>query len=48
MIAYRVFFCIRNDELGLLSSYEKASEKTPQNELERAYRRMRGVVERKL
>lgn len=47
-IAYRVFFCIRGDELWLLSAYEKASEKTPRNELERAYRRMREVLEGKL
>jgi len=45
-IAYRIFFCIRNDELWLLSAYEKASEKTPRSELERAHRRMREVLEK--
>ncbi len=47
-IAYRIFFCIRKDELWLLSAYEKASEKTPRSELERAYRRMREVLEGKV
>lgn len=46
-IAYRIFFCIREDELWLLSVYEKESDKTPRSELERAYRRMREVLEKK-
>lgn len=47
-IAYRIFFCIRKDELWLLSAYEKESEKTPRSEIERAYRRMREVLEGKV
>ena len=46
-IAYRIFFCIRKDELWLLSVYEKASARAPRNELERAYGRMRKVLEDK-
>jgi len=46
-IAYRIFFCVRGDELWLLSAYEKESEKTPRGELERAYRRMRRILEAK-
>ncbi|MBI5243705.1 MAG: type II toxin-antitoxin system RelE/ParE family toxin [Elusimicrobia bacterium] len=44
-IAYRIFFCIREGELWLLSACEKSSGKTPRSELERAYRRMRDVLE---
>ncbi len=44
-IAYRIFFCFRSGELWLLSAYEKGSNKTPRKELERAYRRMREVLE---
>ncbi len=44
-IAYRIFFCLKGDELWLLSAYEKGSDKTPRSELERAYRRMREVLE---
>lgn len=47
-IAYRIFFCTRKNELWLLSAYEKESDETPRNELERAYRRMREVLEGKL
>lgn len=43
-VAYRIFFCIRKDELWLLSSYEKGSESTPRSELEKAYRRMQDVL----
>ena len=42
--AYRIFFCIRDDELWLLSAYEKQSEAAPRRELEKAYRRMRSVL----
>lgn len=47
-IAYRIFFCTRKDELWLLSAYENGSEKTPRSELERAYGRMKEVLEGKL
>ena len=43
--AYRIFFCVRGDELWLLSAYEKQSEATPRNELEKAYRRMKLILE---
>ena len=46
--AYRIFLCIRGDELWLLSAYEKQSEAAPRRELEKAYRRMRLVLEGKL
>ena len=44
-VAYRVFFCVRKDELWLLSVYEKDSATAPRSELERAYRRMQDVLE---
>jgi phage-related protein len=47
-IAYRIFFCIKEDELWLLSAYEKESEETPKSELEKAYRRMKDVLEAKI
>lgn len=47
-IAYRIFFCIRKDELWLLSAYEKESDDTPRNELEKAYRRMKNILEERL
>lgn len=42
--AYRIFFCVRGEELWLLSVYEKQSEDAPRRELEKAYRRMRAVL----
>lgn len=42
--AYRIFFCVRRDELWLLSAYEKQSEGAPHSELEKAYGRMRLVL----
>ena len=47
-IAYRIFFCVRGDELWLLSAYEKESDDAPRHELEKAYRRMRRVLEAKV
>ncbi len=44
-IAYRIFFCVRQDELWLLSIFEKESEATPKRELEKAYKRMKKVLE---
>lgn len=43
-VAYRIFFCVRGDELWLLSAYEKQSEAAPRGELEKAYRRMKLVL----
>ncbi|HXS99789.1 MAG TPA: type II toxin-antitoxin system RelE/ParE family toxin [Elusimicrobiota bacterium] len=41
---YRIFFCVRRDELWLLSAYEKHSEGAPRSELEKAYGRMQLVL----
>lgn len=46
-IAYRIFFCVKKSELWLLSAFEKESQATPQSELEKAYRRMKEVLEAK-
>ena len=43
-IAYRIFSCVRGDELWLLAAYEKESAETPRHELGRAYGRMRDVL----
>src|SRR3989338_8558489 len=43
-IAYRIFFCVKGDELWLLSAFEKESQETPRNELEKAYNRMKTVM----
>lgn len=44
-IAYRIFFCVKHNEMWLLSAYEKESNETPRNELEKAHRRMKTVLE---
>ena len=44
-IAYRIFFCIKKNELWLLSAFEKESQETPRNELEKAFKRMKVVME---
>lgn len=46
-IAYRIFFCIRKNEIWLLSAYEKGSASAPKKELTKAYKRMKQVLERK-
>lgn len=46
-IAYRIFFCVNRNELWLLSAYEKVSDDTPRNELEKAYKRMTEILEAK-
>ena len=46
-IAYRIFFCIRGDEMWLLSAFEKESDETPKHELEKAYKRMKEILEAK-
>ncbi|MEK7287308.1 MAG: type II toxin-antitoxin system RelE/ParE family toxin [Elusimicrobiota bacterium] len=46
-IAYRIFICIKKSELWLLSAYEKESDDTPRNELEKAYKRMKEILEAK-
>ncbi len=45
-IQYRIFFCIKDDDLWLLSAYEKESDDTPRNELEKAFKRMKEVLEK--
>ena len=47
-IAYRIFFCIKKNELWLLSAYEKESDDTSRNELEKAHKRMKEVLEGRL
>ena len=47
-IAYRIFFCVKANEFWLLSAYEKESENAPKRELEKAYKRMKEVLEAKL
>ena len=47
-VAYRVFFCVRKDELWLLSAYEKDSAAAQRSELEKAYRRMQDVLEERV
>ena len=44
-IAYRIFFCVKWDELWLLSAFEKESQETPRNELEKSYKRMKKIME---
>jgi phage-related protein len=44
-IAYRIFFCVKGEELWLLSAFEKETQETPRSELERAYKRMKTVME---
>jgi len=44
-IAYRIFFCVVNDEIWLLHAIEKKEQKTPQSDLETAYNRMKNVLE---
>jgi len=36
--AHRIFFCVRGDELWLLSAYEKQSEAAPRRRWARAWR----------
>jgi len=44
-IAYRIFFCIKGKEFWLLSAFEKESQETPKSELEKAYKRMKQILE---
>lgn len=43
-IAYRIFFCVKGNELWLLHSIEKESRKTPASDLNLAFRRMNDVL----
>jgi phage-related protein len=43
-IAYRIFFCVKGDEMWLLHAIEKKSPKTPVGELDLADRRMKDVL----
>ena len=47
-IQYRIFFCAKNDEIWLLHSLEKKSEKTPASDLNTAYNRMQNVLTNKV
>lgn len=44
-IAYRIFFFVKGDELWLLSAFEKESQETPRSELEKAFQRIKKVME---
>ena len=43
-VAYRVFFCVKGDEIWLVDLIEKKRDKTPSRTLNAAYARMRGVM----
>jgi phage-related protein len=43
-IAYRVFFCVKGQEMWLLHSMEKKKQKTPADDLKVAYARMKSVL----
>lgn len=43
-VAYRLFFCIKGQQMWLLHAIEKKSPKTPRRDLDLAFRRMSDVV----
>ena len=43
-IAYRVFFCVKGQEMWLLHAIEKKKDKTPLSDLALAYARMQDVL----
>ena len=43
-IAYRIFFCVKEEEVWLLHSIEKKSQKTPVEDLKTAFNRMQKVL----
>jgi phage-related protein len=45
-IAYRVFFCVKENKMWLLHAIEKKSMSTPQSDLALAYKRMTDVFTR--
>ncbi len=45
-IAYRVFFCVKNDTIWLLHFIEKKSQKTPRADVILAHSRMLDVLKR--
>lgn len=47
-IAYRVFFCVEEQEIWLLHAIEKKQRKTPIGDLDLAYDRMRNVLSGKV
>ena len=47
-IAYRVFFCVKDDEIWLLHSIEKKTRKTPGADLDLAHTRMKNVLSGKV
>ena len=46
-IAYRIFFCVKDQEIWLLHLIEKKQRKTPVSDLNVAYDRMRNVLTEK-
>lgn len=47
-IAYRIFFCVKGQEIWLLHSIEKKKQKTPADDLGLAYGRMQNVLSGKV
>ena len=47
-IAYRVFFCVKGQEIWLLHSIEKKKQKTPGGDLKLAFARMQDVFSGKI
>ena len=47
-IAYRIFFCVKGDEIWLLHALEKKQQKTPIGGLNLAYGRMQNVLNSKV
>lgn len=47
-IAYRIFFCIKDQDIWLLHLIEKKKHKTPVGDLDLAYDRMRNVLSGKI
>lgn len=43
-IAYRVFFCVKGEEIWLLYAIEKKEQKTTHSDLSTAYNRMQNVL----
>lgn len=47
-IAYRIFFCVKGDEIWLLHAIEKKEQKISKTDLETAYGRMQNVLSGKV
>ena len=47
-IAYRVFFCVKSQEIWLLHAIEKKQQRTPGSDLGSAYSRMQNILSGKV